>query len=236
MLLNCPKVTIQSVAVVSIHKIDVDEIATKMKNGEFKGRPSFAIPAISSQEITMGVSAKSTKINSGTKSILNATSNKSSSDQSDRCIYVDPTGGRLETVTSNIRPFKNIDGGECLYCRREFKHKGLGYAIDVDYSKGDPCYTVEDAEIDRPECVIAYLLYIQLDHQKRDKYLRLTQKMLMSMFGTTIPYRPATDFRLLEPRGPLTYEEWTNYNVTYEMKKNVQIMPIKREYRINKKK
>jgi len=183
------------VAVISVNKVNIAQVAENLKNGMYKQNPSFL-----------------TK-NTSTKSLTDAGKKNNISIFTDKLrIHVDITGTRHRSAAINVH---TTEGGDCFYCRRPYETKGLGYAVAIDRVKTEEgiekYYYVDDARICGPRCVYAWLQMLNISNSDRRKYLECTQEMFTDLYGEK-EIKPAADFRLLKRNGGTeTDEEWERY-------------------------
>jgi len=206
-----------AVPVVSLHNISPSEVIANRKAGKYDTAPAFL---------------SSTSLNPGRITLTGAYS-VSRGSQTSVCVHTDVTGVSIRSVTTGNDAFEGRLGGECYYCRYCYETEGFGFAIK-------PATCVEDKVVFftakknccSPECLLAYLDYINLTPETRRAYRDNTLDMLWQAFSLR-GVKPARDFELLQKNGGTeTYESWSSSRVTYVRAKGVVVVPTKYEYYI----
>lgn len=207
------------VPVVSLHNVSPKEIASNRKAGKYNVAPAFLLQPILSrpERITLA----------GTYSV-------SRGSQTSVCAHIDVTGVSIRSVTTGNDAFEGKMGGECYYCRYSYDTEGFGYAIKPGTCIGDEIvFFVARKSCCSPECLLAYLDYINLAPETRRAYRDNTRDMLWRAFFLR-GVRPANDFELLQKNGGTeTYESWSSSRVTYRRAKGVVVVPTKYEYYVH---
>lgn len=215
------RVSIVTKPSVSIYNINPSAMMAKYKRGEYKKYPSFL------DELTIeGL------VDDGPK-LLEEQNCTSSTNQTPICIRKDVNGVSSRYVTTNNDAYADKPGGHCLYCRRQYKGISFGYPIRPAIYKNDQVfYFVDDRSLCSPECILAYLNYINIPSQKRINYIKYSKDMLEVAYNLT-DISPAKSFKLLKINGGTeSYEDWSNPDREYRSTGTVVIYPIKHEFQV----
>lgn len=125
--------------------------------------------------------------------------------------------------------------GECDGCRKVLEDPPIGIPIRVDYDHiNNIRHYYVDGAFHSFEC--AYRKLIEQQGKtivSSDPLYSDSESLLLSWFESLYPnekLKPANDFRLLKPRGPLTQEMFEQGMHNYKRTTNIFITPIKIQY------
>ena len=204
--------------VVSIHNIDPKKILANYKEGKYKDFPAFLSKVTATNTVSTNISGRN---------------GVSSGPQSPICAHVDTSGVTSMSVTTGNGAFEDQPGGECYYCRHPYTTEAFGYTPQPAICSDDEVvFVAEDKNICSPECLIAYLSYINLRPETRIAYIGYTLDMLRRGYGISHVV-PASDFRLLIKNGGTeSYDTWVAKRGKYKKMEGVRIVPSKLQFRV----
>jgi hypothetical protein len=190
-------VKVVQASVVSLYKINVDQVMSDIYNDKYNLKPNFL--SLEERKFENYQSSESLK----NRLISSDSIFKLSSDGNIREIIQIP----CENKTDKFR---------CYYCRLKYTGERLGIVVDITSSNEVIEYHCIDKMICSGSCLLLYIDYISIPENKKEKYLRLTKQMLMDLFGKD-NFPVHKDFRQLKENGGCEDKSrWKDESICYK--------------------